>query len=56
MISRKLPKLSVAHHGDTAWTEINQHTGRTDLPLDARGEQVPAGWGHLDKPEYQNFV
>ena len=38
MISRKLPKLSVAHHGDTAWTEINQHTGRTDLPLDSRGE------------------
>ena len=51
-----LPKLYLARHGDTAWTEIHEHTGRTDLPLDARGEQVPAGGGHLGKPEYQNFV
>ena len=33
-----LPKLYLARHGDTAWTESHQHTGRTDLPLNERGE------------------
>src|SRR5271166_4173702 len=33
-----LPKLYLARHGDTAWTESHQHTGRTDLPLNKRGE------------------
>jgi broad specificity phosphatase PhoE len=28
-----LPKLYLARHGDTAWTESHQHTGRTDLAL-----------------------
>lgn len=32
-------KLYLARHGDTAWTESRQHTGRTDLPLNERGEQ-----------------
>ena len=34
-----LPKLFLARHGDTAWTDSHQHTGRTDLPLNARGEE-----------------
>ena len=34
-----LPKLYLARHGDTAWTESRQHTGRTDLPLNERGEE-----------------
>ena len=34
-----LPKLDPARHGDTAWTDSHQHTGRTDLPLNERGEQ-----------------
>jgi broad specificity phosphatase PhoE len=34
-----LPKLYVARHGDTAWTHPDQHTGRTDLPLNERGEE-----------------
>ena len=55
-MSRKLPKLPVARQGDSAWTEIDQHTGHTDLPLDARAEQGPTGWGHLYKPENQNLV
>lgn len=25
-------------HGETAWTESRQHTGRSDIPLTARGE------------------
>jgi probable phosphoglycerate mutase len=34
-----LPKLFLARHGDTAWTDSRQHTGRTDLPLNERGEE-----------------
>jgi len=33
-----LPKLYLARHGDTAWTDSHQHTGRTDLPLNECGE------------------
>ena len=38
-MSADLPKLYLARHGDTAWTDSHQHTGRTDLPLNERGEQ-----------------
>src|SRR6185369_4908889 len=38
-MSSALPTLYLARHGDTAWTDSHQHTGRTDLPLNARGEQ-----------------
>jgi len=34
-----LPKLYLARHGDTAWTDSRQRTGRTDLPLNERGEE-----------------
>jgi bisphosphoglycerate-dependent phosphoglycerate mutase len=34
-----LPELFLARHGDTAWTDSHQHTGRTDLPLNERGEE-----------------
>ena len=34
-----LPKLYLVRHGDTAWTDSNRHTGRTDLPLNERGEE-----------------
>jgi broad specificity phosphatase PhoE len=34
-----LPRLFLARHGDTAWTESRQHTGLTDLPLNERGEE-----------------
>jgi probable phosphoglycerate mutase len=37
-MSSELPKLYLARHGDTAWTESGQHTGRTDLPLNECGE------------------
>ena len=33
-----LPRLFLARHGDTAWTVSRQHTGRTDLALNAAGE------------------
>jgi len=38
-MSSALPKLYLARHGDTAWTDSRQHTGRTDLPLNERGEE-----------------
>ena len=34
-----LPQLFLARHGDTAWTDSRQHTGRTDIPLNERGEE-----------------
>ena len=34
----QLPRLFLLRHGDTDWTDSRQHTGRTDLPLNANGE------------------
>lgn len=38
-MSEALPVVYLARHGDTAWTVSGQHTGRTDLPLTAEGEE-----------------
>jgi probable phosphoglycerate mutase len=38
-MSSDLPKLFLARHGDTAWTDSHQHTGRTDIPLNEHGEE-----------------
>jgi broad specificity phosphatase PhoE len=38
-MSDPLPRLSLARHGETAWTLSGQHTGRSDIPLTARGEK-----------------
>jgi broad specificity phosphatase PhoE len=37
-MSASLPLVYLARHGETAWTISRQHTGRTDIPLTARGE------------------
>jgi broad specificity phosphatase PhoE len=37
-MASELPKLYLARHGDTAWTDSHRHTGRTDLPLNECGE------------------
>ena len=39
MSSTVLPYLCLVRHGETPWTLTGQHTGRTDIPLTARGEE-----------------
>ena len=38
-MSAALPVVSLARHGETAWSLSGQHTGLTDLPLTERGER-----------------
>ena len=38
-MSKALPIVYLARHGETAWTITGQHTGLTDLPLTERGER-----------------
>jgi broad specificity phosphatase PhoE len=35
----ELPRLFLIRHGNTEWAETHRFTGRTDLPLNARGEE-----------------
>ena len=44
-MSEALPVVYLARHGETAWTLSGQHTGRTDLPLTARGERQARALG-----------
>jgi broad specificity phosphatase PhoE len=38
-MTKILPRLYLARHGETAWSLTGQHTGLTDLPLTERGER-----------------
>jgi len=44
-MSKALPVIHLARHGETAWSLSGQHTGRTDLPLTERGERNACALG-----------
>jgi probable phosphoglycerate mutase len=44
-MSKELPIIYLARHGETAWTLTGQHTGLTDLPLTEHGEQTACRLG-----------
>jgi broad specificity phosphatase PhoE len=44
-MSESHEEVFLARHGETAWTETRQHTGRTDLVLTGRGEDNARGLG-----------
>lgn len=40
-------EIWLARHGETAWSLSGQHTGRTDIPLTAHGEEQAKSLGRL---------
>jgi broad specificity phosphatase PhoE len=45
-----LPKIYLARHGQTEWSVLGRHTGRTDIPLTNRGEEEAKSLGRRLNP------
>jgi len=42
-MSAEQPRLVIVRHGETEWSKVWKHTGRTDLPLTDTGRAAAAG-------------
>jgi probable phosphoglycerate mutase len=42
MTANALPHIWLVRHAETEWSLSGRHTGRTDIPLTSRGEQLAA--------------
>jgi probable phosphoglycerate mutase len=56
-MSTALPQVWLVRHGETAWSLSGQHTGRTDIPLTAHGEeQARALQGELRQHHFASVL
>ncbi|RWD62504.1 MAG: histidine phosphatase family protein [Mesorhizobium sp.] len=42
-MSSAFPEIYLVRHGETQWSASGKHTGRTDIPLTAKGEEAARG-------------
>jgi len=52
-MSSAVPEIYLVRHGETQWSASGRHTGRTDIPLTATGEE--AARSVADRLKHQTF-